>query len=439
MKLSTKLTLFITGSKLAIVGLFVLVLPFLIKEIASNYTNFSLRNQQKKVLQNINQKGINYYFEGENNYGSYTMLKDEYIALELANPKLKLDTIRDTRRIVEQDTIAYRVLSHTFKKDQVNYLLEIGKTTASINLYNKELQKFALYVLIILIALSIVIDLIFTRQLIKPLGQIIKTRLSNNRFPFKKHQEKISTTTADFSYLDQSLISLMNQINDAFEKEREFTANASHEFMTPISILQNKMENLLVEETASEAVQEYIIDMMKTLERLKKISRSLLLISRIENEQFSRQESIEPKKLFEEILEEIRHRLEERNIRIEIKLVHNKVIDHINHDLLFQLFYNLINNAIKFNKENGKITIADGFEKENYYVIVEDSGKGILAEDMPRIFDRFKKVNSEHSGYGLGLAIVKSIANYLKINVELSSVPEQGTTFKTIFTGPDIK
>ena len=439
MKLSTKLTFFITGSKLLIVGLFVLVLPFLIKEIASTYTNISLRNQQKKVLQNINQKGINYYFEGEKNYGSYTMLKDEYIALELANPQLTLDTIRDTRRIVEQDTIAYRVLSHTFKKDKVNYLLEIGKTTASINLNNKELQKFALYVLIILIALSIVIDLIFTRQLIKPLGQIIKTRLSNNRFPFKKNQEKINTTTADFSYLDQSLISLMNQINDAFEKEREFTANASHEFMTPISILQNKMENLLVEESASEPVQEYIIDMMKTLERLKKISRSLLLISRIENEQFSRQESIEPKKLFEEIVEEIRHRLEDRNIGIGIKLFHNKVIDDINHDLLFQLFYNLINNAIKFNKENGKITIADGFEKENYYITIEDSGKGISAEDMPRIFDRFKKANSEHSGYGLGLAIVKSIANYLKINIELSSVPEQGSAFKIIFTGTEIK
>ena len=436
LKLSTKLILFITGSKLAIVGLFILLLPFLIGQIAANYTNFSLRNQQKKVLQNINKKGKDYYFEGDNSYGSYTMLKDEYIALETVAQTLKLDTIRDTKRIVEQDTIAYRVLSFTFQKNQKNYLLEIGKTTASINLYNDALQRFALYVLIILIALSIIIDLIFTRQLIKPLSQIIKLRLTNSRFPFKKKHGHIKTSTQDFKYLDHSLISLMDQINEAFEKEREFTANASHEFMTPISILQNKMENLLTEESASEAVQEHIVDMMKTLERLKKISRSLLLISRIENEQFSKQDEIEPQTLLNEIVEEISHRLEEKNIQIDIDLSHNKSLSNINHDLLFQLFYNLINNAIKFNKENGSIQISDHLEKGYYSIQVSDSGQGIKAEDIPHVFNRFKKTgHAENAGYGLGLAIVKSIANYLNLKIQVNSIPEEGTSFKVIFEG----
>lgn len=434
MKLSTKLTLFITGSKLAIVGLFVLLLPFLIEQIASNYTNFSLKNQQKKVIQNINSKGIESYLEGETSYGSYTMLKDEYIALEITTPNLSLDTIRDTERIVEQDTLAYRVLSYTFKKDQKNYLLEIGKTTASINLYNKSLQRFALYVLIILIALSIIIDLVFTRQLIKPLGQIIKLRLANTQFPFKKKHRDIKTTTQDFKYLDHSLISLMNQINEAFEKEREFTANASHEFMTPISILQNKMENLLTEESTSEIVQEHIVDMMKTLERLKKISRSLLLISRIENEQFSKQQQIEPRKLINEVVEEIFHRLEEKNIQITIDLQFNQVQENTNHDLLFQLFYNLINNAIKFNNENGKIHITDHLKNQSYSIMVQDSGKGISAEEIPFIFDRFKKTGqAENTGYGLGLAIVKSIANYLNLKIEVNSTPGRGASFNIIF------
>lgn len=433
MKLSTKLTLFITGSKLAIVGLFILLLPLLINQIASSYTNVSLRNQQKKVLQNINQKGIEYYLEGEENYGSYTMLKDEYIALETTDPESNLDTIRDTKRIVEQDTIAYRVLSHTFKRHNAKYLLEIGKTTASITLYNKELQKFALYVLIILLGLSIIIDLLFTRQLIKPLGRIIKLRLAHRRFPFTKEHESIHTTTNDFRYLDQSLISLMNQINDAFEKEREFTANASHEFMTPISILQNKMENLMVEEMVSEVVQERIVDMMKTLERLKKISRSLLLISRIENEQFSKQDEIDPQALFDEILEEISHRLEAKNIQITIGLTHNKMVGQMNHNLLFQLFYNLINNAIKFNRENGFITIADGIQEGRYYISIQDGGHGIAEEDIPHIFNRFKKTNVDNTGYGLGLAIVKSIADYLGITIEVSSKKQAGATFKVVF------
>ncbi|WP_343523204.1 HAMP domain-containing sensor histidine kinase [Pedobacter sp.] len=435
MKLSTKLTLFISGSKLAIVGLFILLLPFLIKQIASNYTNFSLRSQQKKVIQNINNKGINYYLEGEDSYGSYTMLKDEYIALETAAPGYKIDTIRDTKRIVEQDTLAYRVLSFTFHQNNRNYLLEIGKTNASINLYNAALQRFALYVLIILIALSIVIDLLFTRQLIKPLGQIIKLRLANTRFPFKKNREPIQTSTQDFKYLDQSLISLMDQINEAFEKEREFTANASHEFMTPISILQNKMENLLTEELEPETIAEHIVDMMKTLERLKKISRALLLISRIENEQFSKQDQVEPKKLLDELVEEISHRLEEKNIRIEIDLKHNQTINGTNHDLLFQLFYNLVNNAIKFNRENGQILISDQVEKGSYSIQVSDNGQGIESTEIPYIFNRFKKTGqAENTGYGLGLAIVKSIANYLNLHIKIDSAPGEGTRFKIFFS-----
>jgi len=434
LKLSTKLTLFITGSKLAIVGLFILLLPFLIGQVASSYTNFSLKNQRKKVIQNISNKGLDYYLDGQDNYGSYTMLKDEYIALEIAAPNLKLDTIRDTKRIVEQDTLAYRVLSFTFTKNQKNYLLEIGKTTASINQYNDALQRFALYVLIILIALSIIIDLIFIRRLIKPLGQIIKLRLANTRFPFKRNQQVIKTNTYDFKYLDQSLISLMNQINETFEKEREFTANASHEFMTPISILQNKMENLLTEEVEAEAIPEHIVDMMRTLERLKKISRSLLLISRIENEQFSKQEQVVPLELITEIVEEIGHRLEEKNIRIDIDIKHNKKQDQMNHDLLFQLFYNLINNAIKFNQENGYIRIADHFENGKYAILVNNSGFGIPAAEIPNIFDRFKKTgHAENTGYGLGLAIVKSIASYLNLSIAVTSSPGQETSFHIIF------
>ena len=226
----------------------------------------------------------------------------------------------------------------------------------------------------------------------------------------------------------------MDQINEAFEKEREFTANASHEFMTPISILQNKMENLLTEESASESVQEHIVDMMRTLERLKKISRSLLLISRIENEQFSKQEKIDPKKLLNEVVEEIGHRLEEKNISINMEFGHNKSIDGMNHDLLFQLFYNLINNAIKFNNENGHINISDSFVKGQYSISVSDNGRGIAAKEVPYIFDRFKKTSqTQNTGYGLGLAIVKSIANYLHLNIEVNSTPGEGTCFRIIF------
>ncbi|MFD2288028.1 sensor histidine kinase [Pedobacter petrophilus] len=434
MKLSSKLIFFIAGSKLALGALFVAILPLVVNRIASDFTNFSLEGQRKKVMANIGKNGVETYLAGENSYGSYTMLKDEYIAIEKAPVSLHLDTIRTTKRIVETDTLSYRVLSATFGFKGRNYLLEIGKTTASINLYNDSLQKFAVYVLVLLIAISIFSDLIFTRRLIRPLGQIIKKRLVNSKFPFIENQTRVKTTTSDFNYLDESLISLMNQINEAFAKEREFTANASHEFLTPISILQNKMENLLVDESTSHQVQQSIVEMMKTLERLKKISRSLLLISRIDNAQFIKKERVEPAKIINEIIEEISHRMEENNINMEVKLSHSFAFDNLNHDLLFQLFYNIIHNAIKFNKKNGSIVISDTLKGKDYSILIEDTGMGMTEEETRQMFNRFNKSNSSaNTGYGLGLAIVKSIAIYLDLKLQVQSKLTRGTTFEIQF------
>ncbi|WP_245943667.1 sensor histidine kinase [Pedobacter nutrimenti] len=415
--------------------LFILLLPSLVKQIALEYTNYTLKEQKKKVLDIVQKNGLHYYLEKDSAYGSYTMLKEEYISLAPAAPGLKIDTIKNSRRIVEKDTLNYRILSYTFKNSSRNYLLEIGKTTASINQYDQPLQRFALYVLMVLVLLTILIDLTFTRVLIRPLTKIISTRLVNRKFPFKEQGIKIKTSTTDFKYLDESLSLLTSQINDAFTKEKEFTANASHELMTPISILQHKMENLLADQQVSESVSLRIIEMMKSLDRLKKISSSLLLISRIENEQFVKRDQVRPLELFREIKEEIGHRLEAQNISLVLELSSALKLKNVNQDLLFQLFYNITNNAIKFNKTEGKILVSDAFLKHGEYQIrISDTGIGIEPGQLPFIFDRFRKSNlSEKTGYGLGLAIVKSIALYHNIKVEVQSVPNEGTTFFVSF------
>lgn len=256
MKLITKLTLFISLSKLAIVVLFVLLLPVLVSNIASQYTNYYLREQQKKVRKAIDRNGIDYYLQGEESYGSYTMLKEEYISLEPDSSGILQDTIETARRLVEEDTLTYRILRHSFTYNNKLYLLEVGKTTATISQYNRPLQRVALYVLIGLIVLTLVLDLLYTRFILRPLGEIIRTRLVSRRFPFKDPLPSIKTNTADFQYLDRSLVGLMDQIKEAFDKEREFTSNASHELMTPISILQNKIENLMMDSDRNEELQE---------------------------------------------------------------------------------------------------------------------------------------------------------------------------------------
>jgi signal transduction histidine kinase len=364
------------------------------------------------------------------------MLKEEYISLEPVEQGFKLDTIYTDQRIIEQDTLNYRVLIHAFDTEIGTYLMEVGKTIETIDQYKRPLQRIATYVLLGLILITLIIDLFYTRFLLRPLVKIIKTKIINRKFPFNENTVPIKTTTSDFRFLDNSLIKLMEQIHVAFEKEREFTANASHELMTPIGILQNKIENLMGEPEIGDLVQERLIGMQKTLNRLKRIVHSLLLISRIENDQFTKKESVKVSELFEDISDEISHRLSEKNISLEISLSKDIILKNINRDLIFQMFYNLINNAIRYNKESGFIHIKDRLNADGTYAInLIDSGIGIPEEEISTIFNRFKKANkSEDSGgYGLGLSIVKSIADYHQIIISVESDLEKGTQFGISF------
>ncbi|MGN6540217.1 MAG: ATP-binding protein [Ginsengibacter sp.] len=430
MKLLTKLTLFITLSKLLIVALFVLLLPSLVNYASFQYSNYYLNQQKKKVLAVISENGVDYYLQGDSAFASYTMLKEEYISLLPAEDTHLKDTIETSQRIVGKDTLNYRILIHEISAENKNYILEIGKTTATISQYNKLLRRFTLYILVALILFSIIIDLVYTHILLRPLSRIIQTKLLNRKFPFKEQLPPIKTSTTDFKLLDDSLIGLMKKIHEAFDKEREFTSNASHELMTPISILQTNVENMMMEENITEEQQDKISSMMKTVNRLKKIVHSLLYISRIENDQFIKSDTVNIHQLSSEIMEELSMRLETKCLTFTNQLSPNILVKKVNHDLFFQLLYNLINNSIRYNKENGSILLLDHYVAGEPYVLeIRDTGIGIKQEEIGSIFNRFKSGKDKSEGYGLGLSIVKSIIAFLGFEIKVTSVYGKWTIF----------
>lgn len=440
MKLLAKLTLFITGSKLLIVLLFVWLLPFLISQASFQYINYYLGQQKKKVESVIKKNGLDYYLQGDSAYASYTMLKEEYISLVPQGNYNVSDTIETSRRIVEDDTLNYRILIHPFNYDGRRYVLEIGKTIATINQYDRLLQRFTLYMLIGLIVISILVDLAYTHILLRPLAKIVRTKLVNRKFPFREPLKPIKTSTTDFKYLDASLISLMEKIHVAFEKEREFTSNASHELMTPISILQTKIENMMLDENTSDDQQDELSGLMKTVDRLKKIVHSLLYISRIENDQFAKSDTVSIFDLSAEVIEELSPRLENKSIRITNDISSTIKLKQVNKDLLFQLLYNLVNNAIRYNKENGAIHLSDKYSKGTYTLIIRDTGIGIQREEINHIFNRFKKSEyNREDGFGLGLAIVKSIVLFHGFDIQVSSDYGHGSVFSIIIPREFVK
>ena len=436
MKLQTKLTLFNAVSKLVLVLLFVALLPVLIKTINQNYTDNRLRKQKDKVLQVIHNKGIKIFVEFDEAYASYTPLKEEYVSLDTVPLTEYLDTIRNERRIVEGDTIGYRILSHTFKTNNKNYLLEVAKSVNTIGETSGPLQNIAFEVLLGMVVLTILADLIYSNYVLRPLGRIIKTKLVGNKFPHFGAYKKVETSTTDFEYLDVSIHEMIQTIERIFQKEREFISNASHELMTPISILQSKIENMFDEDVPDD-VKIRLLEMQRILNRLKTITKTLLLISQIENEQFLKEDAIGLNELLQDVSDEISIRLQDKNISFDFNIPANVKLVRVNKFLLFNLFFNLVNNAIKYNKEGGAISISGERVKGGYQINVTDTGIGISAAQLPHIFNRFKKFRQslEQDSFGLGLPIVKSIADFHHIRINVHSIEAEGSTFE--LTLPD--
>ena len=132
-----------------------------------------------------------------------------------------------------------------------------------------------------------------------------------------------------------------------------------------------------------------------------------------------------------EVTEELSDRLEAKSIHFTNTISSKVKITHVNHDLFFQLLYNLINNAIRYNKENGSIHLSDHYAPgQPYMITVKDTGIGIKEEELGTIFNRFKKTGKGDSeGYGLGLSIVKSIILFHGFEIKVSSDYGEGTVF----------
>ena len=433
MRLNTKFTLYFTVSKLLLFGLFLLLLPIIFNWYSRYTIDRFLHTQQEMVFENIQFNGLDYYLQGDNSFGSYAMLKEDYIAIQQvdsAAAHLGPAKINVEQRVIDRDTIVYRILHRYFQVQKKSYLLEIGRSQKSIQMYASILQQVALQILVVLLILTVLIDYFYGQYLLKPLQEIIRRRLSKRTFPFVIDQEPLSTTTIDFKLLDEKLRELMEMATTAYQREKEFTANASHELVTPISIMRSKLENLLDQESISEEIREKLEGTMTTLERLHSIVRTLLFLARVEGGQYERGERVDLKQLVEDVLEELQPMMESRQISLSLAL-DTITLEGQHRQLLFHVVYNIVNNAIQYSHPGGAISIYQQRRLQGLSLFIRDNGIGMDNEQLNKVFNRFH-VRQAH-GHGLGLAIVKGIADFLQIKVAIRSEKGQGTVVELFF------
>jgi signal transduction histidine kinase len=206
----------------------------------------------------------------------------------------------------------------------------------------------------------------------------------------------------EFEELNQVVVALMDQVRKDFQNLKEFNENISHEIQTPLAVIRNKLVLLLESKNLDEKERERMQAVYQEINKLSKIGKSLTLISRIENQEFKRQDSVDVGVSIENILNNMEEIINFKHIDVSVDLQPVTVeCDHILADILFT---NLIKNAVQHNTDGGHISIRLTTEK------LEITNSGEITELSPeKLFSRFQKGSSAKDSLGLGLAINQKI------------------------------
>lgn len=438
MKIKHQLAIFNALTRLLVILILWLMLPILVKNVVYHHINNSLQEKKKKFIEHLNREEINDFIENPDDsietFSEFSTLHSEFLVLSRVpmKPHQKKTTFTNEYRKIEDEESEFRILQHNFTYEGEDYQLEIGSSLSEVNDLTFVIRFFILIVFVVILFITFLADTFYIEYLLKPFYKIIDTKIRRVNEPETFDHTPIKAASRDFRELDFVLNQMMDRIAEVFKKEKQFISNVSHELLTPIALLKNKLENLLQNESLDDNAVDKIAGSLKTLDMLKKIINNLLLISRIDNNQYAANEEINLFEVVADLQEDLQDRIDDR----EIEFV-NKVQQHFiftgNKTLIHILIYNLVTNAIKYNKPKGSILIEDGFAEEKYFIAVKDSGIGMDESQLEKIFSRFARISSDQEGQGLGLAIAQSIASFHHIEITVESTLGQGTSFKLWF------
>ena len=239
----------------------------------------------------------------------------------------------------------------------------------------------------------------------------------------------------ELNQLSVSYNRMLERLSDAFEIQRQFTANAAHELRTPLALMQVQLD--LYHSNSHPGNDADTVQMIKMVteqnDRLNKMVKTLLDMSELQT--VGRDDEIILDALVDEVLEDLEPLAEGKNIRLIGKC---KDITMVGSDILiYRLVYNLVENAIKYNHSGGQVTVTADRKEKHVYLSVKDTGTGIPEELKERVFEPFFRVDKSRSrelgGVGLGLALVREIVRVHDGSITVRANPSGGTIFDVMF------
>ena len=376
-----------------------------IEELVAEDVDESLQAQKSEIVKKLEKLDIH----------------DQRTFLETFQPDIVLssDTLfsaKDTFYTIKiydtlfKEEVPYRVLVSDIPLNGEAYFLKLKSSLLdSKDLIESIVTVMAALMLLIGMGLYIINRLI-SKKIWRPFYNAID-KLRHHHIEKNETLRFEPTDIDEFTDLHNTISALTQRNLQAYQSQKEFTENASHELQTPLAIFQGKLDLLMQTSPLNQDQGELISDLSDACQRLNKVNKTLLLLTKIENNQFPEKEIINIQEIVERLTEQYRFQLEKKKISLQSSFCSIDAIE-ANKALIEILLSNLYANAIRYSQENGFIRL---LLKDNTLTF-QNTGATTPLEEQ-KIFSRFHKESHDVQSIGLGLAIAKKITDLYEYNL----------------------
>ena len=304
-----------------------------------------------------------------------------------------------------------------------------------INIYDKEQIDSFLYItrkicgfaILNIVIISAVLVRINLKNIFRPIEQINEAtkKVALGEYDIEletKREDEIGELTNNFNKMTRGLKSTENL-------QKEFINNVSHEIKTPVSSIEGFAKFLKDKNLTDEEREEYANIIIEEAKRLENLTGKILKLSKLNNQEIiTNKQEIEVAEQIRKAISLLEPKWSKKDIKINVSLEEKIFLG--DEDLIFQVWVNIIDNAIKFSNEGESIDIKVYEKDSNINVEIKDHGIGMKEEELEKVYDRFYQIDRSHSkeGSGLGLAIVKRIVELSEGKIEIKSKENKGTT-----------
>jgi len=323
----------------------------------------------------------------------------------------------------EDDYEPVRLLTTVFRQGAHFYELQVATSMVEEDDLLKELLYSLLWLFLGLVLSLVLLNKLLLGRIWKPFYALMGG-LRKYRIDQQEDIGRVKTRIDEFNLLQENIDALLKRARDAYKSQKQFLENASHELQTPLAISINKLEALAESGQLSEPSLQLLGSALDNLERMTRLNRSLLLLSRIENRQFANKEIVVLNDLVKKLAEDFSDQLEFRNITLTIEETQPCTVQ-MHPDLALIVLTNLVKNAIVHNHTGGQILIrlAEG------QLSISNTGRA-AALDAGAVFARFSKQDPSSASTGLGMAIVKAITDLYGHSIQYSFTGEHVFTLR---------